>query len=66
MQRSHGVIGTVLCAITNGEINHDPDQTILTVCACRENPSRLSYRATALQLTSVIAYAKYIRIYVGA
>lgn len=30
MQPSHSVIGTVLCAITNGEINHDPDQTILT------------------------------------
>ena len=77
MQRSHSVIGTVLCAITNGEINHDPDQTILTVCACRQNPSLPLSLSLSLSLSLHVsrhciaanlahrAYAKYIRIYVG-
>lgn len=64
VQRSHSVIGTVLCAITNGEINHDPDQTILTVRACRQNPASLSaYRATALQLTWPTARMRNIFVF---
>lgn len=69
MQRSQGVIGTALCAITNGEINHDPDQTIVTAVCARAGEIRGGpvFRVAAMQLTSGFRVCKiYIRIYVGA
>lgn len=51
MQRGRGAIGTTLCAITEGEINRDPDQTLLN--SERAPPKSGSVTSPRLQCSQV-------------